>query len=155
MTKDKTEQIDQFQLQEFFPYLVRVFYAEVTSAISSTYGTEYNLSPAEWRTIAIIGTDRSLTANDIVERSSMDKVAISRAVKRLHNNELLNFETNVDDGRSKLLVLSDKGLNTYNEIVEKVLDVERKLLSNIDAKEREMFLETMQKIRNNKTHFFS
>ena len=154
MIKSKTEKIDEFELREFFPYLVRVFYSEVTSAISSTYVTKHDLSPAEWRTIAIIGKGSSLTANEIVEQSSMDKVSISRAVTRLNTKGLIDFKTNVEDGRSKLLTLSLKGETIYHEIVRDVLDVEQKLLSNIDDKEKQGFLKTMQKICDNKTQYF-
>ena len=51
-----------FDLQKFFPYLVRVFYSDVTSAVSSVYQSEYDMTPAEWRSMVIIGPDNKLTA---------------------------------------------------------------------------------------------
>ena len=78
----------------------------------------------------------------------MDKVTVSRAVKRLTDHELVKAAENIGDGRSKLLNLSPKGAKLYRHLVPKVLDVESKLLEGIS--DAQQFLLTMTKIRNNK-----
>lgn len=145
---------DEFELQSFFPYLVRVFYSEVTSAISGAYQNDYAMSRTEWRAMSILGVNNSLTANEIVVRSSMDKVTVSRAVARLKKNGWIEVTTNIDDGRSKLLSLSDVGKNLYLEIVPKVLEVERKLLSGISEAQKVQFIRIMEKIKKNKNQYF-
>ncbi|MCO4839873.1 MAG: MarR family transcriptional regulator [Rhodobacteraceae bacterium] len=140
----------EFQLQSFFPYLVRDFYAEVTSAVQSAYRQEYNMSPAEWRCMAILGKDQTLSANEIVNLSSMDKVTVSRAVKRMQERAWLVASSNSEDGRSKMLSLTDKGVGTYLEIVPKVLAIEEKLLSNISEEQKNNFLDLIDKVKENR-----
>ena len=148
--KQNQETVKDFDLQAFFPYLVRVFYTQITTAVSTTYRKHYDISPAEWRSMAILGQSGSMTANDIVTLSSMDKVSVSRAVARLKKNGLLEASANQDDGRSKLLRLSNKGRRAHADIVLKVLEVEQKLLSGIEADEKRAFIDTMTKIIENK-----
>ncbi len=150
-TASKGDEInpDVLELGVFMPYLVRVFYADVTAAISNVYQSESDLTPAEWRTMVILGLDNSLTANEIVERSSMDKVTVSRAVKGLNEQKLIKIHQNQSDGRSKLLSLNKKGAGLYRKLVPKVLDAERKLLTGISDTQLKQWLHTMNKIREN------
>lgn len=61
------------------------------------------MMPAEWRTMAILGSaSGGLQASEIVSRSSMDKVVVSRAVKRMEERGFLTRESNEADGRSFL-----------------------------------------------------
>ncbi|WP_372936797.1 hypothetical protein, partial [Mariniphaga sediminis] len=48
--------VADFELETFFPYRVRVFYSDVTRALSAVYQRDYGMMPAEWRTMAILGS---------------------------------------------------------------------------------------------------
>ncbi len=139
-----------FQLEGFFPYRVRVFYSDVTSALSAIYQRDYGMMPAEWRTMAILGaTSGGLQATEIVARSSMDKVVVSRAVKRMEERGFLTRETNEADGRSYLLRLSETGRAVYDDLGPKLKAVEAKMLRGLTDDEITGFLEVAQKIRDN------
>lgn len=139
-----------FVLERFFPYLVRVFYSDVTSALSAVYQRDYGMMPAEWRTMAILGAASSgLQASEIVARSSMDKVVVSRAVKRMEERGHLTRETNSEDGRSYLLQLSEDGRAVYADLAPKLLAVERKMLKGLTEDDIYGFLAIAQRIRDN------
>jgi len=142
--------VSGFELQTFFPYLVRVFYSDVTSALSEVYQRDYGMMPAEWRTMAILGSASSgLQASEIVSRSSMDKVVVSRAVKRMEERGYLTRSANSEDGRSQLLELSGEGRAVYDDLAPKLLAVERKMLSGLTEAEIAGFLAVAQRIRDN------
>jgi DNA-binding MarR family transcriptional regulator len=139
-----------FELETFFPYLVRVFYSDVTSALSAIYQRDYGLMPAEWRTMAILGSaPEGLQASEIVARSSMDKVVVSRAVKRMEERGLLTRESNAADGRSFLLHLSEEGRAAFEDLGPKLLAVEKQMLSGLTDAEISEFLAVTRKIRDN------
>lgn len=138
-----------FDLQSFFPYLVRVFYADVTAALSDIYTQDHGLTPSEWRTMAILSENGGIPATEIVERSSMDKVSVSRAVKKMHERGLLDKTLNREDARSVLLDLSPKGRAVYEDIVPKVLEAERSMLKGISDKDFQTFLGVMSRVRDN------
>lgn len=139
-----------FELQRFFPYQVRVFYSDVTNALSTVYQRDYGMMPAEWRTMAILGAaETGLQATEIVSRSSMDKVVVSRAVKRMEERGYLKRSTHSEDGRSFLLELSAEGRAVYEDLGPKLLAVERKMLSGLSEDDIYGFLAIAQRIRDN------
>lgn len=139
-----------FELETFFPYQVRVFYSDVTRALSAVYQRDYGMLPAEWRTMAILGsTSSGLQATEIVARSSMDKVVVSRAVKRMEERGFVVRESNAADGRSFLLKLSDEGRAVYEDLGPKLKAVEQRMLGGLSEEEIEGFLEVTRRIREN------
>jgi len=139
-----------FELATFFPYQVRVFYADVTRALSAVYQRDYGMMPAEWRTMAILGSaDGGLQASEIVARSSLDKVVVSRAVKRLEERGFVVRQTNAADGRSFLLSLSGEGRAVFEDLAPKLKAVERQMLEGLSEREIADFLEVAERIREN------
>ncbi|WP_306144547.1 MarR family winged helix-turn-helix transcriptional regulator [Roseibium sp. MMSF_3412] len=150
MKNSETENGPVFDLQAFFPYQVRVFYSDVTNALSAVYQRDYGMMPAEWRTMAILGAaETGLQATEIVSRSSMDKVVVSRAVKRMEERGYLKRSTHLEDGRSFLLQLSDEGRAVYEDLGPKLLAVERRMLSGLSEDDIYGFLAIAQRIRDN------
>lgn len=139
-----------FELESFFPYQVRVFYSDVTRALSAVYQRDYGMMPAEWRTMAILGSSATgLQASEIVARSSMDKVVVSRAVKRMEERGFLVRESNAADGRSFLLKLSDEGRSVYEDLGPKLKAVEQRMLGGLSRRDIDGFLEITRRIRDN------
>ena len=145
-----TDPASAFELETFFPYQVRVFYSDVTRALSAVYQRDYAMMPAEWRTMAILGSSSTgLQATEIVARSSMDKVVVSRAVKRMEERGFLVRESNEADGRSFLLKLSGEGRAVYEDLGPKLKQVERQMLDGLSADEIAAFLAVTRRIREN------
>ncbi len=138
-----------FDLRAFFPYLVRVYYQSVSASVSDIYGPLYGLSVSEWRTMAVLGTHQVLSASEIVERSSMDRVAVSRAIKSLREAGLLKRDIDGDDRRRAVLRLTEKGVGVFNDLIPRVLDLERRLLEGLSPEERDTLLALMERVRAN------
>lgn len=138
-----------FDLQTFLPYLVRIFYVDVSEKVSSTYADQFDMSPAEWRTMAILGTDRALSATQIVEHSSMDKVVVSRAVSKMTDRGWVKVEKNAQDKRSKLLRLTRAGATVYRTIVPRVQEAEKVILAGLSSEQIETLTALMAQIRRN------
>jgi len=140
---------DDFNLSSFFPYLVRVYYRAVSESVSSVYSSIYNLSVSEWRTMAVLGPDHALSASEIVERSSMDKVNVSRAIKGLRNAGYLKRDIDGDDRRRAVLRLTESGTEIFHALVPKVAEVEQQLLKGLSQDDREALIHLMGKVKNN------
>lgn len=149
VTASNTVDQEDFQLGSFFPYKVRVFGTAVSSAVSSVYRERYGLSVSEWRTMAILGRNQALSASEIVERSSMDKVNVSRAVQALRKKEFLRRDIDGEDRRKSVLRLTDKGLAIFNDVIPLVQDVETALTDNLSADELAVLLSLMEKVKKN------
>ena len=141
--------IPAFDLETFFPYLVRVFYRAVSGAVSDVYTVRHGLSVSQWRTMAVLGPHRALSAGEIVAQSSMDKVNVSRAISSLREAGLLKRDIDGDDRRRAVLRLTDAGLAVYADLVPRMYEVEAAVLEDLSADERATLIALMEKVRKN------
>jgi len=123
-------------LERFLPYRLSVLSNRVSNAISSEYHRRFGLAITEWRVMAVLGRYPGLSAREVTERTAMDKVAVSRAVARLLERELLKRDIHGDDRRRSVLTLSEAGYSVYDEVAPMTLACERQLLEPLSEDER-------------------
>ena len=136
----------QLDLERFLPYRLSVLSNRVSSAIAQVYSDRFALSITEWRVMAVLGRYRDLSANEVAQRTAMDKVAVSRAVSRLVESGRLVREMHDDDRRRSVLRLSEDGYRIYDEVAPLALEFERRLLGGIDAAERELLFGLLDRL---------
>ncbi|MEO8459433.1 MAG: MarR family winged helix-turn-helix transcriptional regulator [Dokdonella sp.] len=124
------------ELDRFLPYRLSVLSNRISQTIAHLYETRFGLGVTEWRVMAVLGRYPRLSANEVAERTAMDKVAVSRAVNRMIEDGRLVRETHDNDRRRSVLELSDAGYTVYDEVAPLALDYERRLLAALSTDER-------------------
>lgn len=127
-------------LKEFLPYRLSTLSNRISRSIADRYEEKFALSLPEWRTIAILGEESDLSAADVADRSAMDKVAVSRAVKSLLETGRIERHFSPDDRRRSVLALSALGREVYEKVVPLALSYESALLNEF-SKEEQAFLD--------------
>ncbi len=122
-------------LDEYLPYKLSVLSNTISGEIASSYSQRFGLSIPAWRVMALLGRYPNQSAADLVKRSAMDKVAISRAVSSLTELNYITREVHDDDKRRSILNLSEQGVDIYNQIVPLAREYESKLLAQFDDAE--------------------
>ncbi len=126
-------------LESFLPYRLSVLSNRVSQAIARIYAERFDLSVTEWRLMAVLGRYPGLTAGELVERTAMDKVAVSRAVAGLMASGRVERGSDERDRRRVPLNLSAAGRAVYAQVAPLALEYERALLSGLDAAEYAQF----------------
>lgn len=134
------------KLDDFLPYRLSVLSNQVSQGIAHTYSEPFDLSVTEWRILAILGIEEGLSATEVADRSAMDKVSISRAVKRLIAAGRLTREQDRADGRSRILSLTKEGRAVYEAIAPAALEFEKALVSVLSKQEREFLDKVMERL---------
>ncbi|MCG6117015.1 MAG: MarR family winged helix-turn-helix transcriptional regulator [Aquimonas sp.] len=124
------------ELEAFLPYRLSVLSNRMSQAIARIYAERFDLSITEWRLMAVLGRYPGLTAGELVERTAMDKVAVSRAVAGLMASSRVERGADDRDRRRVPLKLSTAGLEVYALVAPLALDYERSLLAGLSAAER-------------------
>ena len=140
---------EKFKLDSFFPYLVRIYYRSVSQSVSSIYEKDYGLTVSEWRAMAVLGNDQPLSAGEIVTKSSIDKVKVSRAISGLTKAGYLERRVDEDDRRKVALHLTRDGQTVYEQLVEKVRVLEDRLLDGFSDEEKDLLNNMMARVRKN------
>jgi DNA-binding MarR family transcriptional regulator len=134
------------ELDRFLPYRLSVLSNRLSNAIARSYETRFQLSVTEWRVIAVLGRFRGLSANEVAERTAMDKVAVSRAVARLLESGRLQRDLHENDRRRSVLELSPAGYEIYDAVAPIALSYERALLEALEPAERDMLMKLLDKL---------
>jgi len=127
---------DTLVLESFLPYRLSVLSNRVSSTIAALYADRFSLTIPEWRVIAVLGRFPDLSAAELVQRTEMDKVAISRAVSRLLKTGRVRRQVFLGDRRRSLLELSKAGQKVYQQIVPLARSYEEELLSALSERQK-------------------
>ncbi|WP_101925602.1 MULTISPECIES: MarR family winged helix-turn-helix transcriptional regulator [Luteimonas] len=133
-------------LEQFLPYRLSVLTNRISRGLAEIYSERFGISVTEWRVIAVLGRYPGLSANGVAERTAMDKVAVSRAVARLLERDLLTREMHDADRRRSVLELSEAGYAVYDVVVPLALDYQRAVLASLDDDERALLDRLMAKL---------
>ncbi|MCR6686587.1 MarR family winged helix-turn-helix transcriptional regulator [Pseudoxanthomonas sp.] len=136
----------QLDLEYFLPYRLSVLSNRVSQTIADMYQKRFGLAITEWRVMAVLGRFPDLSANEVAERTAMDKVAVSRAVAKLLERSLIKREIHSDDRRRSVLALSEVGYTVYDEIAPMALAAEQRLIATLDEQERTTLDRLMHKL---------
>ena len=136
----------ELDLEHFLPYRLSVLSNRVSSMIARIYTERFALSITEWRVMAVLGRYPDLSANEVAQRTAMDKVAVSRAVARLIDAGRLMREMHGDDRRRSVLRLSEGGYKIYDEVAPMALAFERRVLDGIDENERALLFRLLDRL---------
>jgi len=147
---------DELRLDNFIPYRLSILSNLVSGAIALDYAEEFNLSIAGWRIMASLALSTDITAARLVEITKMDKVAVSRAVNSLINQDYVTREACKTDRRQSILRLSSKGKDVYRRIVPIAKKHEAHLLSGLNEEKRALLdallTELTQKAQQTESH---
>lgn len=137
--KAALEPLDTLQLSDFFPYRLAMLNSSVSEVIAQLYSGRFDLSPQEWRVMAALGENTQMSAKEIAQFTSMEKMQVSRAISTLKTSDLLFQKTDNKDRRFSSVSLSEQGKQTYLKIVPLVAARERYLLSVLTDEELQLF----------------
>lgn len=134
------------RLNEFLPYRLSIASNAVSKVIAAAYAERFGLSVPEWRLIAVLHESVTATQQDLVSRTLMDKVAVSRAAQALAERGLVKREQDATDGRAWRLTLAGRGQALYRRIAPAALEYERRLLDAFSRQEIAMLHDMLARL---------
>ncbi|HEY9234541.1 MULTISPECIES: MarR family winged helix-turn-helix transcriptional regulator [Phenylobacterium] len=119
------------KLDAYLPYRLSVASNAVSGLIARAYEDRFGLSIPQWRLICVLAEDGGKTQREIVARTVMDKVTVSRAARELVARRLAARSSNKADGRSHVLTLTREGERMHAEISPLALAYEAALIAGL------------------------
>ena len=136
-------------LQEFLPYRLSTLANRLSQTLADKYSKQFAISVAEWRVIAVLGENKQATAKEITQTIAMDKVTVSRSVKKLIDKQLVKRKSLTEDNRSQRLKLSVSGRKLYEELVPLAITHQQLALQDFSVKEIELLTNLLAKLDQN------
>ena len=126
---------DDFKLDDFLPHRLAVAATRVNRLLSHRFEDASGVSIPEWRVLAVIARFGVLSPSIVGERTSMDKVKVSRAAASLVARGLLKQSQDPTDGRGRLLRLTRKGATACQSLLPLARSLEEELSQGLGRAE--------------------
>ncbi len=142
---------DQFDLQDFLPYLLNQAAEESSLAFQQEYKGRYGMLRTEWRVLFHLGIYGRMTAREIGARSKMHKTKISRAVAKLAERRYLTRTRDEADRRLEYLQLTGAGTRAYADLREVALGYNAGLLAQFSKAEAQVLIRLLRQLAHMET----
>ncbi|MFT5693816.1 MAG: DNA-binding MarR family transcriptional regulator [Oceanicoccus sp.] len=133
-------------LERFLPYRLSTLSNKVSSIIAQSYHDKFALSVTDWRIMAVLGEYPGASADEVSEKTQIEKSMLSRAINKLLQRKLIRREFDSKDRRRSILTLTDTGLSVYDDIVPVSYEYEQQLLQCLNKQEQELLSELIDRL---------
>ncbi|MGB3278695.1 MAG: MarR family transcriptional regulator [Pseudorhodobacter sp.] len=124
-------------LDTYLPYKLATTAESFSRKLVEVYGHAHGLSREEWRLLFLLADVEELTSLDLTQRTTLDKVQVSRAAQKLEDKGLISRSIPESDRRLRVYTCSKKGQDLFAEIFPKVEARAEAILSKISPQDRE------------------
>jgi DNA-binding MarR family transcriptional regulator len=132
-------------LGRFAPYRIVALGHAISGRLARAYADE-NLTIPEWRVLAVVAQADALAARDVVGKTPMDKMTVSRAVASLEGKSVIVRLPSESDRRVNMLSLSKSGRALFDRVAVLALGFEDELLAGLSEDERATFDRLLAKL---------
>ena len=133
--KAKSTRSSVLTLERYLPYRLSILSNRVSMIIANAYKDKFGLSITEWRIMAVLGEYPGASADEVSNKTQIEKSMISRAVQKLLGRNLVVRHVDVQDRRRQNLELTSTGMEVYQQIVPISYDYEDRLLECLSENE--------------------
>jgi DNA-binding MarR family transcriptional regulator len=119
----------ELSLDTYLPYRLSVASNKVSALIAKAYEARFGLTVPQWRVLLILSEGVAHSQKQLIERTAMDKVTISRAVSLLVARGLVVRTSLASDRRVDVLLLAKAGEQIVHDVVPVALAFEKSLLA--------------------------
>ncbi|MDB5618017.1 MarR family transcriptional regulator [Tardiphaga sp.] len=136
-------------LERYVPAFVTFIANKLSRSATAFYQKRFGVNVTEWRIMSLLAIEPGIPASRICHVIGFDKGPVSRTLALLQGRGLVAINTDPNDGRSHAIALTAKGKATHDVVIVAALEREQKLLSCLDAGEREVLIDLLRRIHSN------
>jgi len=135
---------DLVPISELLSYRLSRTSSALSRSAALRYRREFDVSLGEWRAIALIAADPTLTLNRLARRAGLDKAQMSRVVARLTERELVS--RTAGSGRTSQLALTERGTAVYRGLIAAANERDRTFLGALTDDEAAVLLKALDRL---------
>jgi DNA-binding MarR family transcriptional regulator len=134
-----------YVLDEQVGFILRQVWQRHSAIFSREIGT--NITPTQWAALSKIAEAGPCSQNQLGRLTAMDVATIKGVIDRLTARGLTETSQDPEDGRRLLVSLTRAGQQLAEKVAPNALAITRETLAPLDAKEREMLMSLLNKLR--------
>ncbi|MGG0654916.1 MarR family winged helix-turn-helix transcriptional regulator [Rummeliibacillus pycnus] len=107
---------------------------------------DYGLYNSQWTILYTVYRHKTMTLTEIWKYLNVEAPTVTRTVSRLEQLGWLVRQEG-EDRRSRIITLSEQGLEKYPAVEAAVMQFENSLAKDLSTEEQQMFLSLLQKLK--------
>lgn len=136
-------------LDRYVPAFITFIANKLSNSATVFYQKQFGVNVTEWRIMSLLAIEPGIPASRICQVIGFDKGPVSRTLAMLESRGLVAIGTDKRDARTHSIKLTAKGRKTHDAVIVAALGREQKLLSCLDASEREVLIDLLRRIHGN------
>ena len=112
-------------------------------------GREIGLTRSQWWVLTMLYAKEGVTQSELADFMDLEKPTLGRLLDRMQEKEWIERRPDCHDRRVNRLFLTEKVQEIMRALRKTAADVRKDALGNMAAIEREDFIDTLIKIKNN------
>ena len=134
-----------YVLDEQVGFILRQVWQRHSAIFSREIGT--NITPTQWAALSKLAEAGPCSQNQLGRLTAMDVATIKGVIDRLTARGLTETSQDPEDGRRLLVSLTRAGQQLADKVAPNALAITRETLAPLEAKEREMLMALLNKLR--------
>jgi DNA-binding MarR family transcriptional regulator len=126
--------------------LIHVLSRQIGRAFHARIAAEFDVTIAEWRVMLSLSQQPGATANEIREMWAMEKMAVSRAVRRLERMGRITRDVKPEDRRSYALTMTGEGRRVFERVMPAANARYREITSAVTRDELDVLSKVLTKL---------
>ncbi|AKE52166.1 MarR family winged helix-turn-helix transcriptional regulator [Kangiella geojedonensis] len=141
-----TEQKTPYELDDHLPYRIAVISNILQLGRDIAIRKITDLGSRELRVLLNVGTYSPVSAAQIAFQTKLDSYTVSRGVKTLLGKKLIDKRSLPNNKKEKLLYLTDKGQELYQQVTDSLQQRDEQLASFLTPKQRQTLTDNLKKL---------
>ena len=134
-----------YVLEEQIGFILRQVWQRHATIYAREIGI--NLTPTQWAALAKLSETGACSQNQLGRLTAMDVATIKGVIDRLTIRGLTETHADPEDGRRLLVSLTRAGQQLAEKAAPNALAISKETLAPLDAKEREVLVGLLSKLR--------
>ncbi len=140
------KEAEDIPVQQFITYRISRAHAKLNAQASHILGQKCGLSLSQWRIIAQLAIVGETTPKTISRRADIDKGLLSRKLRKLIDDGLVNTRPDPRDQRQQLISVSDAGREIFDNTLPTMRQRQAHLLNSLTEQEERVLFKALEKI---------
>jgi len=124
------------RIKETLTFRLLVAVNRIVQPFQERFGKPNDLTLPEWRCMMALAAHPRSSGEDVTRRMSMDKMAVSRSLRRLEQHGRVRREQDPANARRNLWELTEAGWDLFDTILPGALERDRKAFAAIPEDEK-------------------
>jgi DNA-binding MarR family transcriptional regulator len=102
---------------------------------AALFGARFHLNLTEWRVLLTVADRPGISAQELSDYTGLDKMSVSRVVRRLEEQGRMEREGSESDRRKRHLYLTEQGWSVYDQIAVSAVAREAQIYASLSPAE--------------------